>query len=213
MTAKSLKEKQILLQEITNSYLLKDILAFDKVKASRHLFDLLKLLAFQIGSEVSLNELSGQLRIDVKTVARYLDLLEKTFVITSLSGLSRNPRKEVMSKKKYYFLDNGIRNAVILQFNSLKFRNDIGPLWENFVIVERLKKKTYKNIFSNSYFWRTYNQQEIDLVEERDGKLHGYEIKWSDRKQNMKIPAEWSQFYPSAPLSLITPKNYLGFLT
>jgi len=134
------------LTEIANAYLLKDILAFDRVKNSRVLLDLLKLLAFQIGSEVSLNELATQLGADVKTVQRYLDLLEKAFVILRLGGFSRNLRQEVVSKSKYYFLDNGIRNAVIAQFNSLDLRNDIGALWENFMIMERLKYRTYHSL-------------------------------------------------------------------
>jgi len=213
ITAKSLKERQIYLQEIVSSYLLKDILAFDRVKASKKLFDLLKLLAFQIGSEVSLSELGTQLSMDVKTIARYLDLLEKTFVIASLSGLGRNPRNEVTSKKKYYFLDNGIRNAIILQFNGLKLRNDAGQLWENFTFIERLKRRTYKNDFVNSYFWRTYSQKEIDLVEERNGKLHAYESKWSDKKLKLKPPAEWSRYYPDSLFSVVTPQNYLEFVT
>ncbi|HRK62352.1 MAG TPA: ATP-binding protein [Candidatus Omnitrophota bacterium] len=214
VTARTLKERKTYLQDLVNSYLLKDILTFDRVRASRKLFDLLKLLAFQIGSEVSLNELGTQLGIDVKTVARYLDLLEKTFVIVGLGGLNRNPRQEVTSKKKYYFLDNGIRNAIILQFNEPKLRNDMGQLWENFIVVERLKRHAYKNHFVNSFFWRSYSQKEIDLVEEHEGRLHAYEMKWSPHKTlKIKPPAEWLKLYPEALFSVITPANYLDFIT
>ncbi|HTX79816.1 MAG TPA: ATP-binding protein [Longilinea sp.] len=195
------------LTEIANSYLLKDILAFDRVKSSRTLLDLLKLLAFQVGSEVSLNELGTQLSVDVKTIQRYLDLLEKAFVITRLGGLSRNLRQEVRNKFKYYFLDNGIRNAIIAQFNPLDQRNDVGALWENFMLMERLKFRTYAPLLANTYFWRTYNQQEIDLVEERDGNLYGYEFKWSSNKP-VTPPSNWLSAYPGAEYQVITPANY-----
>jgi hypothetical protein len=211
LQAASRQERIQILTEIADSYLLKDILAFDRVKNSRTLLDLLKLLAFQVGSEVSLNELSTQVGVDVKTVQRYLDLLEKSFVIVRLGGFSRNLRREVVNKAKYYFLDNGIRNAVIAQFNGLDQRNDHGLLWENFMFVERLKQRAYEAIHANMYFWRTYDQQEIDLVEEREGKLFGYEFKWS---QNKAIPApkSWLATYPEAEFAVIRPDNYLDFL-
>lgn len=211
LTAKSKQEKVRILEEIVNSYLLKDVLSLEKIKGSKVLLDLLKLLAFQIGNEVSLNELSLQLGIDIKTVARYLDLLEKSFVIISLGGYSRNLRSEVTSKNKYFFLDNGIRNGIIAQFNGLDMRDDVGKLWENFIIIERLKKRLYKGIYGNQYFWRTYSQQEIDLVEERDGKLFGYECKWSDRKK-ATVPDEWVASYPKADFMLLTSQNYLDFI-
>ena len=198
------------LTEIADSYLLKDILAFDRVRNSRTLLDLLKLLAFQVGSEVSLTELATQLGVDVKTAQRYLDLLEKAFVIIRLSGFSRNLRQEVTSKSKYYFLDNGIRNAVVAQFNELNLRNDIGALWENFIFTERLKYHEYKQLYGNMYFWRTYNQQELDLVEERDGNLFGYEFKWS--KKTVSAPAQWIGLYPDASYDVIHSENYLGFI-
>ena len=199
------------LTEIANSYLLKDILAFDRVKRSRTLLDLLKLLAFQVGSEVSLNELGTQLGVDTKTIQRYLDLLEKAFVILRLGGLSRNLRQEIKNKYKYYFLDNGIRNAIIAQFNQLDQRNDVGALWENFMLMERLKFRTYTPLLANSYFWRTYDQQEIDLVEERNGKFHGYEFKWSLNKP-VPPPSNWTSAYPDAEYLVITPTNYTGFV-
>ena len=168
--------------EIANSYLLKDILAFDRVRSSRTLSGLLKLLAFLVGSEVSYSELAGQLGTDTKTVQRYLDLLEKTFVIFRLGAFSRNLRQEISNRARYYFYDNGIRNALIAQFNDLDQRNDVGQLWENFIFIERMKRRVYAGIYANIYFWRTYDGQEIDLVEERDGGLFGYECKWSPRK-------------------------------
>jgi predicted AAA+ superfamily ATPase len=206
------QEKIELIFEITDSYLLKDILAFDRVKKSRLLTDLLKLLAFQIGKEVSLNELSVNLRADIKTVQRYLDLLEKAFIIKIVSGFSRNLRNEIVNKNKYFFIDNGIRNAVIAQFNKLDQRNDVGELWENFIFIERLKFRDYSPIHSNFYFWRTYEGQEIDLVEEREGKLFGYEFKWSDAKK-IKPPRNWIENYPEAMFKVISGNNYLDYVT
>lgn len=200
-----------ILTEIANAYLLKDVLAFDRIKNSRTLLDLLKLLAFQIGNEVSISELATQLGVDVKTVKRYLDLLEKAFVVIRLNGFSRNLRQEVTNKSKFYFLDNGIRNALIAQFNGLDQRNDQGALWENFLFVERLKYRTYSSLYANVYFWRTYQQQEIDLVEEHGGKLYGYEFKWSQNKA-LQAPATWFQTYPNSEFVVIHPGNYLEFV-
>ena len=186
----SRKNRIDVLTEISNSYLLKDILAFDRVKNSRTLLDLLKLLAFQVGSEVSLTELGTQVGVDIKTIQRYLDLLEKAFVIVRLGGFSRNLRQEVTNKSKIYFVDTGIRNAIIAQFNGLDQRNDLGLLWENFMVMERMKVRAYQSVYANVYFWRTYDQQEIDLVEERDGKLFGYEFKWAAGKTSSP-PKNW----------------------
>ncbi len=206
------REKKIeILSEIASSYLLKDILAFDRVRSSRTLWDLLKLLAFQVGNQVSLNELATQLASDIKTIQRYLDLLEKAFVINRLGGYSRNLRQEVASKSKYYFLDTGIRNAIIAQFAMPENRNDIGALWENFMFIERLKFRTYTGIYANPYYWRTYSKQEIDLVEERDGNIFGYEFKWSERKP-VPAPREWAEAYPEAIYNLIHPGNYLDII-
>jgi uncharacterized protein len=205
-------EKMTVISEIAHAYLLKDILALERVKSSRNLADLLKLLAFQVGKEVSLNELAAGLSLDAKTVGRYLDLLEKAFVLVRLNGYSRNLRQEVTSKAKYYFYDNGIRNALVAQFNGLDQRNDIGQLWENFVFIERLKRRAYTPIYANAYFWRTYSQQEIDLVEEREGRLCGYEAKWSPRK-GARPPRLWQETYANAEYQVITPENYLDFVT
>lgn len=212
LTAATRQGQIDVLSEIANSYLVKDILAFDRIKSSRTLMDLLKLLAFQVGSEVALNELSTQLGVDVKTVKRYLDLLEKAFVVYRLNGFSRNLRQEVTNKSKYYFFDNGIRNAVIAQFNPLDQRNDLGALWENFVITERMKHRMYASIPANAYFWRTYSQQEIDLVEEREGNLFGFEFKWSPQK-TVKSPTDWKNTYPDSQFQGITPDNYFDFIS
>jgi predicted AAA+ superfamily ATPase len=181
------------------------------VRSSGRLWDLLKLLAFQVGNEVSLNELATALGVDVKTVQRYLDLLEKAFVIVRLRGFSRNLRREITQKAKYYFFDNGLRNAVIAQFNRFDQRNDIGQLCENFLIVERHKLLAYSSTIANLYFWRTYDQQEIDLVEEREGLLHGYEIAWSGAKRRA-APKDWTRSYPGATFSVVTPENYQEFV-
>lgn len=200
-----------IISEIANAYLLKDILAFDRIRNSRTLLDLLKLLAFQVGSEVAITELATQLSIDVKTAKRYLDLLEKSFVIYRVNGFSRNLRQEVNNKSKYYFLDNGIRNAVIAQFNGLDQRNDLGALWENFIFIERLKYRSYTPLLANVYFWRTYQQQEIDLVEEHSGKLFGYEFKWSAGR-SVRAPSLWGETYPDSEFQVVHPENYLEFV-
>jgi predicted AAA+ superfamily ATPase len=210
LTTKNKREKARLLEELVQSSLLKDILELEKVKNSKVLLDILRLLAFQVGSEVSLTEIAQQVGVDYKTVARYLDLFEKSFILYNLRGFSKNLRKEVTRKSKYYFYDNGIRNAIISNFNALEIRNDIGQLWENFVFIERLKKRAYKDIFANCYFWRTWDQKEIDLVEEREGKLFGYEIKWS--KAKTKAPADWATAYADAKYEVITKENYLNFV-
>jgi predicted AAA+ superfamily ATPase len=211
ITAKSRKEKIVILNEIVNSYLLKDILSLDRIKGSRILLDLLKLIAFQIGSEVSLNELATQVRLDVKTIGRYLDIFEKAFIIKRINGFSRNLRKEITSKAKYFFLDNGIRNAVISQFNMPEDRDDNGRLWENFIIAERMKKCALLDIYGDHYFWRTYDGQELDWVEEREGKLFGYEMKYSLKKKK-KIPGNWIKNYRNAEYHIITLENYLDFI-
>lgn len=209
--AKNREEKIKILNELADSYLLKDVLSLERIKGAKQLIDLLKLIAFQIGSEVSLHELATQVKLDVKTVDRYLDILEKAFVIKRIGGFSRNLRKEISSKCKYYFLDNGVRNAVISQFNFLSDRNDIGALFENFIASERIKNNSYKSIFSPIYFWRTYDGQEVDLVEEYSGKLFGFEIKWSENAK-IKIPKDWKKAYPNAEYSFINKENYLDFI-
>jgi len=208
--AKSNKEKTIVLGEIATSYLLKDILSIERIKGPRQLWDLLKLISFQIGNEVSLNELATQVQLDVKTVNRYLDILEKAFVIKKITGFSRNLRKETSKKAKYYFLDNGIRNAVIDQLNPLDSRDDVGALFENFLASERIKANTLKNRLGPAYFWRTYDGQEIDWVEERQGKLFGFEFKRST-KPKAKAPKDWGK-YKNSKYQTISRENYLDFL-
>ncbi len=204
-------EKIRMLEELAQSYLLKDILELEQIKSPKIIMDLLRLLAFQIGKEVSLAELGQQIGIDRKTAGRYLDLFEKTFVIYSLRGFSRNLRSEMAKKGKYYFYDVGIRNAVISNFNSLDLRNDIGELWENFLFMERVKKRVYQDIYANAYFWRTWEKSEIDLVEERDGKIFAYEMKWG--KTKAMPPKQWQVTYPGAVFESINRENYLNFIT
>jgi hypothetical protein len=210
LNASSADDKKEYLISIRDSYLLKDILELESIKNPAKLSDLLKLLAFQIGQEVSLNELSNSLGIAKQSVERYLDLLEKTFIIKKVGGFSRNLRKEVVKTARYFFWDNGIRNALINNFNPIDQRNDVGMLWENFLYMERLKTKSYKRIFSNDYFWRTYDRQEIDLVEERGGRLYAYEFKW--KLQKVKAPKAWADAYPDSEFQVISKENFLDFL-
>lgn len=205
------KTKPEILNSIVESYLLKDILTLEKVKSSKILLDLLRLLAFQVGSEVSLTELASHLGIDYKTVGRYLDLFEKSFVLFNLRGYSRNLRKEITKKSKYYFYDNGVRNAIIANFNDLNMRDDVGKLWENFLVIERLKKQEYQKLHANNYFWRTWEKQEIDWIEEKEGKLFGYEFKYSQLK--LKTPKTFLETYPEAKIKLVNKENYLAFVT
>lgn len=212
LVAKNSAQKKQFLQELIDSYLLKDIFAFQEVKGAQILVQLLSLLAFQIGGLVSATELGNSLGINRRTVERYLDLLEKAFVIYRLPGLSRNLRSEITRKSKYYFYDVGIRNALIGNMNDLNIRNDVGQLWENFVITERLKYRKYHTVFANQYFWRTWEQNEIDLVEERDGKYIGYECKWGDKKM-LKAPNAWVETYADAQeWHLLTPTTVLGYI-
>lgn len=211
INAESADEKIKILNELADSYLLKDVLQMEKIKSSEILLNMLKLLAFQVGNPVSLNELAVQLKIDVKTVGKYMDLLEKSFVIKKVGGFSRNLRKEISKKPKYYFWDNGVRNAVISQFNALADRNDAGALFENFIVSELMKKRSYEDIFNTFYFWRTYDGKEIDLIEEGGGKLLAYEIKWSENKKVL-APKDWQSNYPEADFKVINRENYLDFL-
>ena len=204
------KSKAEYLREIINSYLLKDILAFENLRNSAKLFDLLKLVAFQLGNEVSIQELGKQLAMSKNTVERYLDILSKVFVLYKLNGFSRNLRKEIVKNSKWYFYDNGIRNAIIANFNSLSARDDLGVLWENYVMSERIKHLSYSGVVYNRYFWRTYDRQEIDLVEEREGKLFAYEFKW--RTDKATVPAAWESAYPEAAYQVITHENFMDWL-
>jgi predicted AAA+ superfamily ATPase len=204
------RRREQYLREIVSSYLYKDILELDSVRHSAKVSRLLQLIAFQIGKEVSCTELGGQLGMSKNTVERYLDLLEKAFVVFRLQGFSRNLRKEITKNCRYYFLDVGIRNALINNFNPLSLRDDVGSLWENYLVMERLKKQEYLGLTANNYFWRTYTQQEIDFVEEREGQLNGFEMKWG--KGRNRPPQEWAAAYPEAGWRVINRDNYLEFI-
>lgn len=198
------------IDQISSSYLFKDVLSFEGLKKPTVLIKLLKMLALQIGSEVNYNELSNSLDIDRKTVEKYIDILEKCFIIFKLNAFSRNLRKEVSKSFKIYFYDLGIRNSLIQNYNPLEIRNDAGALWENFCIVERIKRNSYNNIFANYYFWRTYTQKEIDFIEEREGGLFAFEIKW---KKNIKsVPKEFLEKYENSEFEIINRDNYYKFL-
>ena len=205
------EEKTTYLRELVSSYLLKDILEYDGIRSSGKLIDLLRLIAFQIGKEVSFDELSKQLGISRNTVERYLDLLSKVFVVYKLQGFSRNLRKEVTKSSKWYFFDNGIRNALIANFNSINLRNDVGELWENYLLSERIKYQQYNGMVVNNYFWRTYQQQEIDWVEEREGALFAYELKWKSEKK-VKIPSAWRDAYSDSKFEVMTSEKYLDWI-
>jgi predicted AAA+ superfamily ATPase len=204
--------KIIYLKSLVESYLLKDILQFGDIKNPLAIRRLLTHLAYQIGSLVSLNELASNLQIDVKTVQRYLDLLEQSFVIYPLGGYRRNLRSEMIQKRKYYFYDVGIRNALIGDFNDPLVRGDIGGLFENFVIIERLKYRTYGSLFyANDYLWRDQSGPEIDLIEDYDGTLHGFEIKWNPTAK-AKLPTKFSNHYQNSEFAVITRDNLLDYL-
>lgn len=204
-------DKLRLLLELTNSYLFKDVLAYKDVRRPEELNKLLTALALQVGSEVSYNELGRTLGLDKETVERYLDLLEKVFVIFRLNSFSRNMRNELKKSKKIYFYDNGIRNALINNFSPLELRTDVGALWENFFLSEHRKRNTYNEIHVNSYFWRTQAQQEIDLIEEKDGVMYAFELKWKENKR-AKLPASFATAYPEHRFEIITTMNYMEFL-
>ena len=208
--AKTDSKRRKILENLRDGYLLKDILALDNMKDSIFVFNLLRLIAFQIGHDISYAELAQNLNTHPDTVRRYLELLEKVFIIFSRQGYSRNLRKEYTKTPRYYFWDNGIRNIVISNLNNLASRDDVGALWENYCVVERAKRNKYQNILANSFYWRTYDQKEIDLVEERDGQLFGYEMKWG--KAKVKAPVDFLRSYPGSDYQVINKDNYLDFI-
>ena len=205
-------EAHELLNYLTDSYLYKDILVSDNLRKPELLDKLLRALAFQVGSEVSYNELSQMIGSDAKTVERYIELLEKSFIIFRLNGLSRNLRNELKKAKKVYFYDNGVRNAVIQQFAPLDMRNDVGALWENFFISERIKFNHYRQYYCNIYFWRTKSQQEIDYIEESNGKFDVFEMKWNPKNAKATIPSSFLKAYSVTNTAIVTPENYLDYL-
>ncbi|PRY36479.1 hypothetical protein CLV58_11269 [Spirosoma oryzae] len=198
------------LKSMVSSYLLKDILLFEQVRNATKILQLLQLVAHQVGSEVSYDELSRQLQIDRNTVVRYLDLLTKVFIIFRLGGYSNNLRKEVTKSSKWYFFDNGIRNALINNFAWPDKRNDIGALWENYLIAERVKRNAYRRTHVSTYFWRTYDQQELDWLEEKDGALQAFEMKW--HTNTVRFPKGFQAAYPDASMNVVNPDTYLDFV-
>jgi hypothetical protein len=198
------------LRDIVGAYLLKDILSIDGIKNSGKMKELLRLIAFQLGCEVSYDELGKQLGMSKNTVEKYLDLLSKVFVIYRLGAYSRNLRKEVTKAGKWYFYDNGIRNAIIGNFNPLSIRQDVGVLWENYLISERIKANNNNRLGKEFYFWRTYDKQEIDLIEEGSGSLNAFEIKWGNK--NPEAPGAFKDAYPNAIYEVINRENYLKYL-
>jgi predicted AAA+ superfamily ATPase len=204
-------EKEIL-HQLTESYLYKDILMWQNIKRPEKLVKLLQALALQLGNEVSYNELGKTVGLDNETVVKYIDLLEKSYVLFRLNAFSRNNRKELKQNRKIYFFDNGIRNSIISNFNLLNIRQDTGALWENFIISERMKFTHYNSIWANRYFWRTHDQQEIDYIEEYDGILNAYEIKWNPKKKP-RLSATFSRMYPDNSFQLINNMNYNDFIS
>jgi uncharacterized protein len=203
-------EKELLMQ-LSDSYLYKDILTWENVQKPYKLETLIKALAFQLGSEVSYLELAKTTGLDKETVERYISLLERAFIVFRLQSLSRNLRTELKKSRKIYFFDNGLRNAIIRNFNPPGMRNDMGALWENFLIVERMKYLQTKQIHTNRYFWRTHSQQEIDYVEERDGMLHAFEFKWTE-KAKAHFPKTFKEAYPDHHLFVVDRGNFESFI-
>ncbi len=204
--------RERLLGELVGSYLYRDILDFEGLRRAEKIVDLLRLLAYQIGQEVSLAELAASISLNRLTVERYLDLLEKVFVIFRVGGYSRNLRKEVTKNSRYYFYDNGVRNSLIQNFNPLALRNDIGQLWENYLVIERRKANQSAGRSVNSYFWRTYDQKEIDCIEEHGGKLYGYEFKWQSGDIRSATRNEFLNAYPDSELTMVNKDNFEAFL-
>jgi predicted AAA+ superfamily ATPase len=204
-------EEEERLKLISHSYLYKDVLLWERIHKSDKLVRLLQALAFQIGSQVSYNELGSICGMDAKTIEKYINLLEQAYVIFRLPSFSRNLRNELKSSRKIYFYDNGIRNAVINNFNPVGLRNDIGFLWENYLVSERQKYNAYNQLHKSSFFWRTVNQQELDLIEEFGGQLHAYEFKWNSKKK-VKLTKTFQNAYPEATFQVITQDNIHEFL-
>lgn len=207
---KNNRDKELYLNEMINAYLFKDVLELSGIRHSRKLQDLLRMLAYQIGSEVSYNECGRSLGLDTVTVQKYIDLLEKSFVIRTVGGFSMNLRKEISKKQKIYFLDLGIRNAIIRNFNDPDQRNDTGALWENYLFLERTKLLENNQIRKNQYFWRLHTGAEIDYVEEGEGKLSGFEFKYSSRKS--EPPKSWATTYPHSSFRVVNRDNYPDFI-
>lgn len=203
------EEARIEIQEIAEQYLYRDALSFENIRKPELLKNLLQALALQVNNEVSLSELSNLLKCNIRTVERYIQILEESFIIFRLRALSRNARNEVVSTQKIYFYDLGIRNHLINAFNDINIRNDIGSLWENFCIAEKMRSNSNNGIIANYYFWRTYEQKEIDLIEEKDGAFKAYEFKWSG---NSPRPKQFLENYPNSSFDVINKENYWDFI-
>ena len=205
------QEKENYLKQMVASYLLKDLLTMENIKGADVLYRLLQLLAWQVGSQVSTVELGNSLQLNKITVERYLDLLTKVFIIYPLTGYSNNLRKEVTKSKKWYFFDNGLRNALINNFSPLSQRNDVGQLWEQYILSERIKNNTYNSYHPQYFFWRTYDGQEIDLIESYNGNLHAFECKW--KNDRARKPVAFDKTYPGATFTIASQENYLDLIT
>lgn len=210
VTLENFERKTDYLRDIVGAYLLKDILSIDGIKNSGKMKELLRLIAFQLGNEVSYDELGKQLGMSKNTVERYLDLLSKVFVVYRLGAYGRNLRKEVTKAGKWYFYDNGVRNAIIGNFSPLSIRQDVGVLWENYIIGERIKANHNNRLAKEFYFWRTYDKQEIDLIEESSDSLNTFELKWGNK--NPVVPSIFKEAYPNATFDVINRENYLRFI-
>ncbi|MCH3918167.1 MAG: ATP-binding protein [Spirochaetia bacterium] len=204
-------QEKTILRELTDSYLYKDILSLDGIQKPEKLTKLLQALALQVGAQVSFNELAQLCSMDPKTVERYITVLEQAYIIFRLSSFSRNARNELKNSRKVYFYDNGVRNAIIANFSSVELRTDIGALWENYLVSERMKYLGYTDRWVHSWFWRTKTRQGIDLVEEEEGTLRSYEFKWSTHKR-ARQPTSFSNAYPDVAFAVITPDNVEDFL-
>ena len=204
-------EKEIL-KNLTSSYLYKDIFDIKELRKPRLLDNLLQQLAFQTASEVSFNELANALQVNIATVEKYIYLLEQAFIIFRLPSFSRNIRNELKKSRKIYFYDNGVRNMIVSNFNSVNLRNDVGQLWENYLIAERFKHIAYNNMYCNRYFWRTTQQQEIDYIEEHSGKIYAYEMKWNPNKKS-RLSKTFANAYPNHEFQVINRDNYMSFIS
>ena len=204
--------ESVILKELVDSFLYKDILSLDNINKPDKIVRLLKALAFQIGRQVSYHEVGQLIGLDSKTVERYIDILEKSYIIFRLGSFSRNLRNELKLSRKVYFWDLGIRNMLIGNLAQVENRPDAGALWENFILAERLKRNSYAGSIAQYWFWRTQQQKEIDYLEEENGQLNAYEFKWSDKKADVRIPESFAKAYPDASFSVITPKKVDEFL-
>ena len=205
-------DEQVVLKELSDSFLYKDVLSLDQISKPDKVVRLLKALAFQIGSQVSYNEVGQLIGLDPKTVERYVDILEKSYIIFRLGSFSRNLRNELKASRKIYFWDLGIRNMLIGNLSQVENRTDAGALWENFVIAERLKRNAYNGSIAQCWFWRTQQQKEIDYLEEENGQLHAYEFKWNGKKSSVRVPRSFTKAYPDAQFQVVTPRNVDEFL-